>query len=180
MVCVPGLISMHNSVEKEARTPAWYFPVNTVAYAISMSSHLVAILLGGAISSFMQTDAWPSAARQLTGIQVVVAIPGALVDSNDVSIGDPVFLHQYPAVNGRADSPCLLSVNPFRLLSSGETFLLSQELAKASDIAIGRIRNATAAAGSNESGRTFKIGKRTGTACSPRTSDPDVIVDRTL
>lgn len=178
---------MSASSNDQSRVSFRWTAVNPVAYVISMSTHLVAILLGGAISSLMQTDAWPSPARHLSGAQVVLALPGHMVVAEGVAAGDPVFIHKKLADNdgdNAAGQSCVLSSSPFRLLATGTSILLAQDVVKVSASALGRIREVLVSAdagGNSGSSLIFKVGRRDGVACSQfRTSDPDVVVDRDL
>jgi hypothetical protein len=160
---------------------------NAVAYSISMATHLIAILLGGSISSLMQTDAWPAPAKQLSGLQIVLAIPAKYISAEGYAPGDSVFL--YRKIEGSVQSTvahesCPLESSSFRLLSSGEAVLLAQTASKATPDLITRIRRLTLLASSKVSPRgtqVFKFGGRPANSCSlSRMDDPDVVVGRGL
>lgn len=149
------------------------------AYAMSMATHLLAVLLGGAISSLVQGEAWPAAARQLSTPNVLIALPGGIVEGAGFQPGDRVHLLGRHAGD---DSVCALSPDSYRLLASGDVFLLAQDLDQVSSASLSTVRQAITNFSGAFAGVTHKklaLGKGTTPGCGG-TLAADVIVDRKM
>lgn len=153
------------------------------AYAMSMATHLLAVLLGGALGSLFQGEAWPMAARELRAPNLVIALPGSMVDSAGFQPGDRVHLSV-----GDADDVggCLISRESWQVLAEGDVVLLAQDLDHVAAGSISALRKFVGGAAesfasslASSRARLVASGKVGARNCAVELSG-DVVVDRRM